>query len=357
MIDRESRPPWRPAIRDRASARHRRTVDACLSPEGNPRMIPASGRKARRTTCLTWSEAEWRVLEKIARKVIRGVYPDARSAVSDLQAELSRLRRRRPTRARKRTDQAVWKKLLLRSTEMGRVRPKAAWLPPEQRLLDRFARSVADGKHRTASEAADPCVAALADLRRRHQGMYRCVPPRTRDAVLSRLRPAATALRSARLHTVWTAAETGIADRFVRSLLSRRYDSVRVASVACCETINAHHRRRNAKRSTGRQADHSARTPGGVYRLLRLRLDEAARHRLPYRRWTSEERRVSLRWGRRYQRHRQGQVTADITTLAKMMKAELDRRGYFRGVHACRMELVKQADTLAGVPERQRRRR
>ena len=105
---------------------------------------------------LRWSPEEKAVVDRFARAVVRGEYPNVGEALPNCQRE-----RRRVAPTIERTDVAVAWELLCRAYGHGLARRKHLWTDDELRLLKRHARALADGKYADITTAARHYKAAL----------------------------------------------------------------------------------------------------------------------------------------------------------------------------------------------------
>jgi hypothetical protein len=277
----------------------------------------ANGVRSRRP----WTEAQLRVLEPFARAVVEGRLPNAMAAARECRRKLPAF----PVTA-------IHAMMLKCCRRLGRPLSHVAWTPPESAVLDRFARLVAEERYRTARSAEPDCLAALERLHRRYPARYAGMRLRTNASVRHHLWQRVARLRSRWFHSTWSAAEDALLRRFSRAVLARKYPHMRDAARACTLAVNRMHARKEGRPESDRREVRSfAAVTARMYDITR----EMDVCQLPYRRWTAEERRVTSRWARRYERYREGKSRAKLLTLAGMMSAELARRGYYRSVHAC----------------------
>ncbi len=118
-----------------------------------------------------WTKEELRVLDRCVRLILAGRLPSPRQAVTTCLPELLRIRDRNHS-GHTRTWEATYRALLQRIPPRyrSRYRRPPSWTPAEMRIVDRYARAVAAGRYASAGEAAEACVAPLAELRRRIEG-------------------------------------------------------------------------------------------------------------------------------------------------------------------------------------------
>ncbi len=311
-----------------------------------------TGPKLRSGSGVRWTGPELRIADRYAQAIVKGRYPHAVAAVPDCQAALDRLRRRirdaaRPDRVPPpwRAKQGIHIQLLKRARLFGRPRLLVPWHRSELTLLDRYARLVARGRFATAREAGRACAEALRELHDARPREFEGVPYRTAMSLQHRLWPRVARLRFRWFNSHWAAVEAREVDRHARLLLKRRYPNVMEAARECCRSLARLHARQE-RRGPKCRRNLTVRTVPGVYDRLRTRASELDRFQLPCRHWTAEERKVALRWVRKYDRHRQGKLRMNLATTADMMQAELERRGYYRGLGACVSEIVGQRRRL-----------
>ncbi|UCG43757.1 MAG: hypothetical protein JSU73_03845 [candidate division WOR-3 bacterium] len=280
-----------------------------------------------------WTEQELRIVDRHARRVVSGRYSHAKAAVPRCRAELKRFCDRTPG--------AVHHALLLRARMLGRPRILVRWTTAEKNLLDRFAQAVADGRIETAREAGRQCQEATRRLHRRWPARYAGVPDRSVYTIQHEIWPRVARLGLRWFNSHWSSQERGLVDRYARLAIAHRYPDTRAAARACCKAINRLHDSQDRRR-TGRCRPVLVRTLGAVYDQVFDRTRELAPHRLPHRRWTAAEIRVAKRWARKYARHLRGRLRMNRSTMAQLMQAELDRKGYYRTVPACAHEIIRR---------------
>lgn len=279
-----------------------------------------------------WSQAETGILDRFARRVGNGRYPDIAAASPDCTRALDRYRQRAKRRV-VRTEAAVRRALAARANAIGLVLRGRAWTREEDQVVDRYARAVASGRIPSAVAAAERCAADINRRRERHPERYPDRVRRTVDAVHGRLWPRVAQWRYPWRHTRWTEAERRVVERYARAALAHEHPSLLAAARAC------HAELAEVVRPAGGKA-----VPVRPVHAVRDMLVKCTRRhdwrQLPYRRWDPAEHRVGRRWTRRYILHRQGKLVANLVTLAGMLKADLDRHGYYRGLQACKMYLI-----------------
>jgi hypothetical protein len=118
-----------------------------------------------------WTRAELRVLDRCVKLILAGRLPSPRQAVALCLPDLARIRDETHS-GHTRTWEATYRALLQRIPPRfrSRFRRPPSWTAAEIRIVDSYARAVADGTYASAGEAAEACVAPLAELRRRIEG-------------------------------------------------------------------------------------------------------------------------------------------------------------------------------------------
>jgi hypothetical protein len=292
-----------------------------------------------------WSAAEMAVVRRFARGVLSKKYRNAVLAVEPCRAALGPVTGTKWSGLRAR--QSVHRKLILVAIELGRAKSRVRWKPEEKAILDRFARAVAEGRMRTARGAGKACAEALSRLHRRYPEKFAGAPDRKEAGIQGELWPRVAKLRSRWFNSHWSAAELALADRYARLLIAHRFPHVRAASKACCEAVNRLHARL-ARRRGGKQPG-TVRTLPGVFDQILTRAKEIAPFQVPHRRWIAEEHRIAARWTHKYDQHVRGKLTMNLFTIAALLQAELDRKGYYRNVQACVTEIVTQRRSLRAM--------
>jgi len=143
-----------------------------------------------------WTAAELKVLDKYVQLVIAGKLASPRHAATASLPELVQIRE--STRSpHTRTWEATYRALLMRIPPRfrSRYRRPPSWTPAEQRIVDRGAQAVAEGKYKNAADAAKACLAPLARIRQRMEGPHHVAPVRRSLAsIYGRIRDQARAL-------------------------------------------------------------------------------------------------------------------------------------------------------------------
>ena len=277
-----------------------------------------------------WSEAEERVVNRFARAVASGRYPNVKQALPECRRDLAPV-----APGLERTEAAVAWKLLCRAYDFGLPRRMHFWTDQERRLLERHALALARGEYPDAKtavgqvkrafeqagmEARHPDgsihdlvlirsralgrpvhsnpfspeedrvidrfsralvrheypygMAAVADCRRA-LAQAGIASPRGDAMIARRINDRARALGWGSKFTPWSASGARTIDRFARALISGRYPTIAAASRACRSALE-------------RAGQFGSRTDGGLRAKLRIQALGMGRPELRPR-WTAEE--------------------------------------------------------------------
>ncbi len=315
--------------------------------------LAVKGRLTDRSQVLGWiavdihfSPREKQVIGHFATAIFRGKYKTATAAADDC---LRSLRRVRPSVHR--SSERVAGKLRAGVRALGRKQTRHPWSRQEDRLVARFAKSVADGRYPGAPQAAVDCKAALDRLRHMHQGRQRPLPVRSVERVTGRLWAGLARLGMPRAHGLWTGAELRVIDRYAHAVIRHRYPTLAGAVPDCWKAVNRLDSAVRERRS-GRHDKLTVRSQGTVHSQLFFRAREIAHNQIPMRRWTADEDRLLTKWTRKYDLHRRDKLRMDIKTIAGMLQAELGRRGYYRSLCACLSRVYEGRRRLRRRPGR-----
>ncbi|MFO7674920.1 MAG: hypothetical protein R6X12_01180 [bacterium] len=118
-----------------------------------------------------WTLAQDRVVDRYVRELVRGRHPSLFDAARACTVELARAagtRRRRKSRSDEHRHplSSVVTRIRGRARELGLTWSKGAYLPEEDRVVDRFARAVVAGRYRSVRAAVGPCLEELRALHR-----------------------------------------------------------------------------------------------------------------------------------------------------------------------------------------------
>jgi hypothetical protein len=311
-----------------------------------------------------WNEAEDRVINRFARAIVSGRYPNVNQALPDCRRELAPI-----APGLQRTEVAIAWKLLCRAYDFGLPRRMHFWTDQERRLLERHASALARGEcpdtktavrqvkwafeqaglearhHDSAildlviarsralgrplnavpfSPEEDRIIdrfsralvrneypygmAAVADCRRA-LAQAGIASPRGDSMIARRINVGACALGWGAVFAPWSAAGVRIIDRFARALVSGRYPSIVAATRAC----------RPALERAGQLGN---RTDGGLRAKLRVQSLRMGRPRCKPR-WSGEELRILDRFVRAFIR---GAYPTASAAAPRCMRA-LERAG------------------------------
>ena len=190
------------------------------SPVPGPPSPSAAAARRRRPLYPKWSEAEDRVVNRFARAIVSGRYPNVNQALPDFRRELSHV-----TPGLERTEVAVAWKLLCRAYDFGLPRRMHFWTDQERRLLERHASALARGECPDTKTAARQVKRAFeqAGLEARHHDSA------ILDLVIARSRALGRPLNA----VPFSPEEDHVIDRFSRALVRNEYP-YGMAAVADC---------------------------------------------------------------------------------------------------------------------------
>lgn len=285
-----------------------------------------------------WTRAEDRVIDRLARAMVRHEYPDATVAARAFQKTLARHKRHFP-----RTAVAVAARVGERALAFGRKRIHVIWTPEEWRLLRELARKVSSGRFREVRQAAR---AFAAEMKRRRKGWApgaRPIPVRTLAAIDRKLRYVAREADLAWGFRDWSPQEDRVVDRFIGRYSDGRFRSFRSAARACQAVLERLDAARQRHPGRGRPY-------GRSFSAIKQHLNERAVKRgvpMPlFRRWTDAEQRIAARYAGRFAA---GEGWRDKLSIAAALQRELGRLGYERAVQACRAEIGRALLRPAGA--------
>jgi len=180
---------------------------------------PAAARR-QRPLYPVWSEAEDRVVNRFARAIVSGRYPNVNQALPDCRRELAHV-----VQGLERTEVAVAWKLLCRAYDFGLPRRMHFWTDQERRLLERHASALARGECPDSRTAVRQVKRAFerAGLEARHHDSA------ILDLVIIRSRALGRPLNS----VPFSPEEDRILDRFARALLRNEYRYGKAAAADC----------------------------------------------------------------------------------------------------------------------------
>jgi hypothetical protein len=185
-------------------------------------------RLLRRARALGWSQnavrwlpSEQRIVDASVRKLLTDHDLTANRAARECHLRLRRLARRTArlsVPSHRRTYSTILTYLLRRLHAVGRTR-STHWLPEENRIVERFALHLVQGKYRDTQAALPACCRALSRCRgrlRQVRGREFVLQRRTRAGVLDRLFRASRRLNQPRPGTKWTPAEEAACGSWLR---------------------------------------------------------------------------------------------------------------------------------------------
>jgi len=284
-----------------------------------------------------WTRAEDRVIDRLARAMVRHEYPDATVAARAFQKTLARHKRHFP-----RTAVAVAARVGERALAFGRKRIHVIWTPEEWRLLRELAREVSSGRFREVRDASRAFKARMARRRRARTDGSK-VPVRTLGAIDRKFACMARNADLAWGFRDWSPEEDRVVDRFIGQYSQGQFRSFRIAAKACRTAL----RRLDAARL---KHPERGRPYGRSFSAINQHLRQRAVGRgipMPlFRRWRGPEQRIAARYA--------GLLAADggrhtIWDFAVALQRVLRRRGYQRTVTACRAEIRRAGLRMNGL--------
>jgi hypothetical protein len=260
---------------------------------------------------------------RFAEALVRGEYRTAMAAARACRAELGRSQVKPPG------VDALARAILGRAHGLGMGPRCVPFGRMEKAAFDRFAQGVVDGRYRSVTEAARQCLRAMARSVRSAGGSQR--PGRSFSAVNTQIHRRVVRF-GPRPHSQFSVEELVLVDRFARAAVAHEYISIRHAASACQEAIGRLVLRGRPRSPSGRSW---SRPLNGVHHRLIERVHEIGRFRVGHRAWEKEETRVCRRWVSSYRLYLRGRSRLNLATAAEMMRAELDRLGFYRTTLAC----------------------
>ncbi len=190
------------------------------SPVSRPPSRPAAAARRPRPLYPLWNEAEDRVVNRFARAIVSGRYPNVNQALPDCRRELAPI-----APGLQRTDVAISWRLLCRAYDFGLPRWKHFWTEQERRLLEPFASALARGEYPDATTAA-----ILVNRTFKQAGLAARHPD---ESVRDLIRMRARALGRVPRTVCFSPEEDRVISRFSRALVRNEYPSG-TATVADC---------------------------------------------------------------------------------------------------------------------------
>ncbi|MCX6842530.1 MAG: hypothetical protein NTX53_09655 [candidate division WOR-3 bacterium] len=200
-----------------------------------------------------WSRCEWqarerRVAERHARAFVAGHHSSIRAAARAAQADLAAL-----SGSTHRSTVSVYDEILQRVRRAGWRSPAWHWSEPEIRILQRYARRLADGRFASAVAASRACMDHFARLGRQRPRPGWLAARRSSLAVYRKICPQARA-HGRIAPDSWTRAEERRAEPLVKMVVSGRIPNAGDAA-----------RRYLGKTGRARSAGHAASEPRRTY--------------------------------------------------------------------------------------------
>lgn len=285
-----------------------------------------------------WTATEDRVIDRLARAMVRHKYPDATAAAHAFQKVMARHKRHFP-----RTDVAVAARVGARALEFGRKQIHVIWTPEEWRLIRELARGVSSGRFREVRQAAREFAAEMARRRKGWAPGERPIPVRTIAAIDRKLRHTADVASLAWGFRDWSPEEDRVVDRFIGRYSKGKFRSFRSAARACQDALRRLDAARQRHPSRGRPYGRSL---SAIKQHLRER---AAKRGVPmhlFRRWRGVEQDVAARYAGLYVA---GGGRPNQLDIAYALQRELRGLGYRRTVTACKAELRRARLRMAGL--------
>jgi hypothetical protein len=218
-----------------------------------------------------WTDQERRLLEPHALALARGKYPDAPTAVRQVNRAF-----KQAGLAVRHTDESVRDEVLVRARALGRAPRSGCFSPGEDRVIARFSRALVRNEYPHGTAAVADCHRALA-----RAGITR---RRSDRALAYRINTGARAFGWIPKSAAWSASGARIVDRFARALVSGRYPSIVAAARACGYALER----------TGQLGNHT--NCGLRAKLRKQALDMRKAGFRP--RWSVEEHRILDRFAR-----------------------------------------------------------
>ena len=188
---------------------------------------------------LRWSEAENALIDRFARDLLDGRYPDAEAAALICAEELERLRKSHPNEpwaAKAKTEQAVLRRISESARATGGRWPRARFTKEQNALIQSFVTGLVQGKYRSAREAVRQAVTALEQsARKTSPGLRQAVQFNWRTVQQKILDQAeAQGWRDVR---GWSKQEMQILDGYGRDVMKGRYRNAMVAARAYLQDL------------------------------------------------------------------------------------------------------------------------
>jgi len=210
------------------------------------------------------------------------------------------------------------------------VRPLWSWR--EQRVLDRFARALAEGEYRSGRAAAGECRQELDRLRERSPGATCAVAQRSLHGISTQIRQRAKAMGARWAGTRLLREEQELVERYAQAFLHGEYPDVRAAARACHREVNA-----SQFRYAGKLRFRVRRPYFGVYSAV-LESVRKTGWSEPDGHWSAQERTTA----RRYARGLLGGRYANAADATRACRQHFDRLR--SGLHAPKWLAARRQD-------------
>jgi hypothetical protein len=305
------------------------------------RVLCRRARVLGRTKFASWTDPEYRLIDRLARRVVDGRCRSARLAAREFLVETARLRDRDPRPAEAyplRNIRTVHNRVWNRALEMGRPLSAVEWSVPELVVLGRFARRFVAGQYPHVKAAARDCVRAIEKLHQAHPVARWAAMRRSPGATFVKLKEVTHRLVPSWRHSRLTPWEVRILDRYARRLARGRL-TIRRATEECLGELTAQHRRLLVRRS-----DIPWRSPPRSYKAVKIQMvlrSRALGRRKGWAFWSPAEMRIVRKWAERFNATRREWRAFSLTAAARKLQADLRRRGVERQVSVCRARLSK----------------
>lgn len=206
--------------------------------------LNARARKlGRRAIWVPWNAHERRLVERYARRVIRGdlnimqAAREFRRMTDERRAKYQELSRFRVRRNLSVIHNMIWE----RTRELGRPRITGIWTAPEVAILKRYARDLVAGRFRFAPAAARACFPEIQAIQRRHPDAPWAEIPRNEQGVKVKISELAHGMAESWVGCEWSAREQAILGRYARDVVRGRFSSVAEGSRACLREFRKRH--------------------------------------------------------------------------------------------------------------------
>ncbi|MFO7649875.1 MAG: hypothetical protein R6X13_00840 [bacterium] len=289
--------------------------------------------------CPGLSVEEKRLVELHARRLVGERRISGLNVARDCYAEILRLHARRPGhRPSPLTFSSVYTYIKRTATRLGSAPVGMDWSPAEDRIVERFARAFVEGRTDGMADAQQACAAAL----RQHASRpgRKTLQARSSNAVRGRIQKYVSAFGLPAVGRLYTAAESRIAERYVRDVIAGRYRIVESASRELYSRLMVLYRRQAARR--GAVIRPAGRSFEAVDGWLRVLLRRTGWRRRNARRWQPVERRIAAKWLARWRRFSTAVRPWSIEDTARELRDDLASRGFFRTQESCSGELLLQ---------------